>query len=223
MEYVIRKAAETPDLGAEWDDAPWAGAETAQIAQYHERSSAHRPKTEVRMLYDDAAVYVQFQVEDQYIRCEHDQYQDPVWKDSCVEVFIQPKPDLGYFNFEMNCGGALLLSYVEDPTRTADGFAKFTRLPMDLGRQVEIFTTMPPIVDPEYVKPATWRLAAVIPYEVMAAYTGPLPRPQDREWRGNFFKCAESNSHPHWGAWAPVGEPLNFHKPECFRPFRFAV
>jgi len=42
---------------------------------------------------------------------------DEVWKDSCVEFFIQPRPDAGYFNLEMNAGGAHLCCYIEDPAR----------------------------------------------------------------------------------------------------------
>jgi hypothetical protein len=51
---------------------------------------------------------------------------DEVWKDSCVEIFLQPKPDAGYFNLEMNAGGAHLCCYIEDPERVPGGFKKFT-------------------------------------------------------------------------------------------------
>ena len=40
-------------------------------------------------------------------------------------------------------------------------------------------------------------------------------------WRGNFFKCAEDISHPHWAAWSPVDE-FNFHLPRCFGTIQFA-
>ena len=39
-------------------------------------------------------------------------------------------------------------------------------------------------------------------------------------WRGNFFKCVEENSHPHWASWSPVDE-FNFHLPQCFGVLRF--
>jgi len=31
-------------------------------------------------------------------------------------------------------------------------------------------------------------------------YVGPLGPLTGQVWRGNFFKCAEDNSHPHWAA-----------------------
>ena len=49
---------------------------------------------------------------------------------------------------------------------------------------------------------------------------GPLGAVAGQAWRGNFFKCAEDNSHPHWAAWAPVNE-FNFHQPACFGTIRF--
>jgi hypothetical protein len=41
-----------------------------------------------------------------------------------------------------------------------------------------------------------------------------------QSWRGNFFKCAEEISHPHWASWSPVDE-LNFHLPRCFGTIHF--
>jgi len=53
-------------------------------------------------------------------------------------------------------------------------------------------------------------------------FAGPLADPAGQTWRGNFYKCAEDNSHPHWASWAPIGERLNFHVPEHFAPLHFA-
>jgi len=39
--------------------------------------------------------------------------------------------------------------------------------------------------------------------------------------RGNFYKCAEDNSHPHWASWASMGGELNFHLPDRFGWFSF--
>ena len=77
------------------------------------------------MLYDANGLYGIFRVQDRYVRCVRTQYHDAVWKDSCVEFFAQPKPDRGYFNFEFNCGGAFLCSYITNPERTPDGFKEY--------------------------------------------------------------------------------------------------
>ncbi len=45
-------------------------------------------------------------------------------RDSCVELFLEPKPGRGYFNFEFNCAGTLMACHVEDPTRAGRRFQK---------------------------------------------------------------------------------------------------
>jgi hypothetical protein len=145
---------------------------------------------------------------------------DPVYKDSCVEFFVQPKPDRGYFNFEFNCGGSLLCFYILDPTRVPNGFKDFTPLPEEDGKQVVIYHSMPPVIEPEIVVPTEWRLEFFIPFAVLEKYVGPVGNVTDQEWRANLYKCGDETSHPHWASWAPVDE-FNFHLPHCFGTIRF--
>jgi hypothetical protein len=143
-------------------------------------------------------------------------YQAEVYRDSCVEFFVQPKPGKGYFNFEFNCGGSLLCSYVIDPARGEDGtLTEAIRLPAAVGEQVQIAHSLPQVVDPEMTEPVEWALAFFVPFAILSQYVGPLGSIAGQVWRANLYKCAEDNSHPHWAAWSPVDE-LNFHLPRCF-------
>lgn len=108
MNYTIRRANAAPQLLAEWSDPVWEQADPLEIQHFRTESSDHHPRTSARLLYDALGIHGMFRVEDRYLRCLRTQYQDPVWKDSCVEFFAQPMPERGYFNFEFNCGGALL-------------------------------------------------------------------------------------------------------------------
>ena len=75
--------------------------------------------------------------------------------------------------------------------------------------------SLPQRVDPEITAPVQWTLRFFIPFTLFEHYLGPLGPIPGQAWRGNFFKCAEETSHPHWAAWAPVDE-FNFHRPNCF-------
>jgi hypothetical protein len=154
------------------------------------------------------------------VRSVRTAYLDPVWKDSCVEFFVQPRSDRGYFNLEMNAGGAHLCYYVEDPTRTPEGLKKFTPLPAELGHVIQIRSSLPKTIDPEMAEVVRWELNFLIPWKVFESNTGPLGKINGQSWRGNFFKCAEEISHPHWASWSPVDE-LNFHLPRCFGTISF--
>jgi hypothetical protein len=166
-------------------------------------------------------MYGIFRVQDCYVRCLRTEYHDPVWKDSCVEFFAQPMPDRGYFNFEFNCGGAFLCCHITNPEREGDGFKGFVKVPPGIGQTIHVHSSLPPRIEPEIKEPVVWTLSFFIPFALFEHYAGPLGALPGQVWRGNFFKCAEENSHPHWASWSPVDE-LNFHRPNCFGSLRFA-
>jgi len=220
-EYLIGKAEQPPSLDANWDSSAWVNARTLEINQFRPESSGHRPRTRARLFHNGLALHGIFKVQDRYVRCTRTEYFADVWKDSCVEFFVQPKDSPGYFNFEFNCGGAFLCSYIEDSERTKDGFKKFTRLPPELGQMIRVGSSMPRIVDPEVTEPIDWTLQFFIPFTLFKNVLGFTPKIEGQLWRGNFFKCAEELSHPHWASWSPVDE-FNFHLPRCFGTLRFA-
>ena len=217
--YVIRSTAARPHLDGEWDSAIWSKANTATIDWFHPTSSAHHPETQVRALHSAEGLHVIFRVKDQYVRSVTTTYGGPVWSDACAELFVSPRADKGYFNLEMNCGGTFLLGYVEVPVRTATGFEKSTDIPADVASRVEVYHSMPAKVDPEIAAPTDWRVEYFLPFSIFEKYIGPLGNVAGQTWRGNFYKCAENNSHPHWGAWSPVGDKLDFHQPDKFGEF----
>lgn len=217
--YTVRSVAKAPPLSATWQHQAWSCAETLEIRHFRPEGSDHRPRTFVRLLHDAVGIYGSFQVHDQYVRCVRSHYFDEVWKDSCVEFFAEPKPGRGYFNFEFNCGGAFLCSHITDPTPAPGGFKQFAKVPAALGQTIQVRSSLPPRVEPEIDSPLVWTLAFLIPFALLECYVGPLGEKRGQVWRGNFYKCAEENSHPHWAAWAPVDE-LNFHRPNCFGTIR---
>lgn len=218
--YTVRAASPVPDLGDGWNHPAWARAETASVDHFRPESSAHSPRTLVRLLHGDGGVRGIFHVDDQYVRSTRTGYLAQVWKDSCIEFFMQPRTDRGYFNLEMNAGGAHLCYYVEDPTRTPQGLKKFRPLPEEDGGKIQVRSSLPNTVDPELREPVSWEVNFFIPFAVLEKYTGSLGGMGDQTWRGNFYKCAEDLSHPHWAAWSPVDE-FNFHLPRCFGVIHF--
>lgn len=207
--------------GIAWSDPRWSAAETLEVAHFRPESSEHRPRTLARLLYSDDGIHGLFQVHDRFVRCVRTNYFDEVWKDSCVEFFAQPKPDRGYFNFEFNCGGAFLCSYIINPERAPNGFKEFTKLPWEVGRQIQTCGSLPRQIEQEITVPTLWTVQFFIPFAVFEPFAGKLGRLREQVWRGNFFKCAEEVSHPHWAAWSAVDE-FNFHLPRCFGTIRFA-
>lgn len=220
MIYTIRKTSAAAALDLNWENPAWLLAETLEVKHFRPEGSDHRPQTSARLLHDGQGIYGLFQVHDRFVRCVRTGYGSEVWKDSCVEFFVEPKLGQGYFNFEFNYGGAFLCNHIIDPARTADGFKQFARLPESAVRPVRVHASLPRVVDPEIAEPLTWQLQFYIPIAVFEPFIGPPDPHAGATWRGNFFKCSDETSHPHWAAWSPVDE-LNFHLPRCFGEIRF--
>lgn len=212
---------------AAWKSPVWSSFPTLKIASFHHHSTEHRPIVEVRILADQEAIHVLFHVQDRYVRCVGQGYNAPVCRDSCVEFFVQTSdsPAAGYFNFEANCGGALLSSWITDARRIPGGFAGYRMLaPEDLS-QVAVSHSMPGRVEPEITDLIHWGICLSVPLAIMRKYAQPErmwtePAP-GVTWRGNFYKCGDQTSHPHWASFFPIGDELNFHQPARFGQLSF--
>lgn len=220
MTYIVRRTRDVPALDGNWHSPVWQQAETLTVAHFRPESSAHYPHTQARLLHNDDTIFVLFRVQDAYVRSLQTEYCGPVCTDSCVEWFAQPRTDKGYINFEINCGGTLHCSYVADPTRTPDGFKSFEYVPQEWAQRIRIYHSLPTVVEPEHTGDIEWFVEYHVPLALFEHYTGTLGSLSGREWRVNFYKCADHTSHPHWAAWSPVQE-LNFHRPQDFAPMRF--
>src|SRR5206468_13091489 len=141
---VRRARQQQPELQGNWNGPAWRDAGIADVASFHPASSDHRPKTEAKILHDDDGLYVHFRVQDRYVVCTRTENQSLTSKDSCVEVYFQPFPDKGYLNFEMNCGGTLLLFYVTDHARDpATIFREKVEVPQSLIDTMRIDHSLP--------------------------------------------------------------------------------
>ena len=223
MRYTIARTSSLSAPDANWNRREWQSAETLEITYFSWEDSGHHPKTEARLLYSDTHLAVIFRVEDHYVRAVAQQFQDSVCTDSCVEFFVAPVSDsLPYFNFEINCGGTMLLYRCLSPEELAEGKTRISVTEEDWST-ITIAHSLPKIVEPERVVPTTWTVEYHVPFALFDRYFDSVRIGPDAMWRANFYKCGDRTSHPHWGSWAPVGTLRpNFHVPERFQTIVFA-
>lgn len=210
MSYLIKRAVSPVKLSDDWNSPAWSAAVPLKLEYVFDRSSDHRPPTTVKALYDDKFIYILFQVEDRYVRAVQTENQSSVCTDSCVEFFVQPATDDRYFNFEVNCGGTILLYHVRN-CRQGD----YEKIPESDLATIERFHTLPKVVSPEITEPTTWRLGFAIPLSFFVKYSNIDPKLSGQVWRANFTKCADKTSHPHWLSWLKLSK-LDFHLPAEF-------
>ena len=210
--YIVKKAAAPVALDAPWESAQWQNANEVHITTlYGDKEPDFIPEVRIRMLYDDQRVCGLFQVKDQYVVARAKANQEQVCQDSCVEFFVKPLNAERYFNFEINCGGTILLYHIDDIHAK-----RFDLVPEEDLAKIERFHTLPQIIEEEITEPVTWYLGFAVPIEFFQRYSGIDPELSGQAWRANFTKCADKCSHPCWLTWQKLVPPGGYHVPDQF-------
>jgi hypothetical protein len=218
--YTVNKCSQKPLIDADWDKPFWrdVASVSVNVSHWNSVSSEDLPETKVKLQYDDQDLYVIFRVHDRCLRAVTTQIHGEVWKDSCVEFFFAPncnQPN-AYFNLETNCCGVPLARYHTGP-RQNSRYLEITDC-----QQIRIASTASGPIRHEIRKPLTWTLEYALPLDILTHYTNIEKPAPGVLWRGNFYKCADGCSCPHWISWSPVsGERPDFHRPDCFGLLKF--
>ena len=218
MRIKVLRQINIPIDDTAWKQPPWSNIPGNRIQNHMGKTPDHFPRAEVKIAYDETSISLMFHVTDQYVRAVAVAHQDNVWEDSCVEFFFTPNSDVskGYFNLEMNCGGMMLFHF--QPGQGKDRII----IPISDCNRIRVVHSLPKIIEPEIKEPVTWTVAYSIPLALVEKYCTMTPPGPQVEWRGNFYKCGDKTSHPHWLTWAQVDFPKpNFHLPQSFGILEF--
>ncbi len=172
----------------------------------------YAPRVTFRMFHTGTRLYVRFEVEEECTMAAVAEDQGPVWTDSCCELFLAPD-DGGYYNFETNCIGTMLLAFRRE--RNDPRYA-----PPEVMRSVTRTTTLPRTPFAERRGASAWSLTLRIPPS--ALFLHGVTRWDGFRGRMNCYKCGDALSRPHFLSWSPVTAPQpDFHRPEQFAGVRF--
>ena len=184
----------TPD----WDAVPVGMIDCFQW----EAVVPFRPESRFQFCFvKNRGVFARLTAKEPSPRCTHLHRDDPVYEDSCLEVFFQPFPDAGYLNVEMNPKGVFLAE-------------------VGAGREnrslLKSLTALAPVVTP-FTVCGGWGVELFLPCALIEDAFGRSFAAQPGTYRGGFFKCGDKTPTPHYGAFSPMGDnPPGFHNPEKF-------
>lgn len=173
----------------------------------------YAPQVGVRLFHSGERLHLRFEVREQCTQALVNEDQGAVWTDSCVEFFLS-LDERGYYNFECNCIGRLLLAFRKtkpEPTYATSEVMALIRRNPTLGRE--------PLQ--EFKGENTWSLTLEIPASALfcheiSSWSGLKPRI-------NLYKCGDNLSQPHFLSWQPIENPTpNFHLPAFFREVEMA-
>ena len=138
---------------------------------------------------------------------------DPVYKESCCELFCMEENDSLYYNIESNCIGSILMECGTGrdgrETSTLTNLQAIDRW-ASLGR-----SSVGTIAGEKH-----WELALVIPLSAFWQHTyGTL---HGKTFLANIYNCVGSGDDRQYVTWSPINtEKPDFHRPEYFRRIYF--
>ena len=190
------------------NDDEWQGIEEIRIKDYLWMENDYHPEVVVRACYSKEYIYVKFLVHEKRVKATYLNVGDPVYKDSCVEFFINlfPKEKEEYFNIELNAIGTIKMGYGIKRNRK---YLTASEL-----NDMKVITSIK--------KPVTglhgsdhWKLYCAIPIKV-------FEKVYNRKFKGydaigNFYKCGDETEFKHYGMWNLIDYPKpDFHLPGYF-------
>lgn len=167
----------------------------------------YKPSVEFTMALLADGLFLHFNITESHCLGRYTNDKDPVYKDSCIELFIDPANDGTYYNFEFNCIGTLLLGYGasrHNREQAPDDVFKEIKRKSSLGRE------------PFNIKHDTvWDLGVLIPLSAFFKHQTNVFT--NNSFRCNLHKCGDETNTPHYVTWNPIKtERPDFHRPEYF-------
>lgn len=145
------------------------------------------------------------------VRCECTRRDDPVYTDSCLELFLLPvEGNSRYINFEVNKNGVYLSEI---------GTCRSDRV------FIKELTDLEPVIDTIKIEEngkTAWGYEILLSEGFVSALYKTDFTVRETTTKGNFYKCAELSANPHFGTFFPVNtEKPDFHRPEFFGNIKF--
>ena len=191
MEYIIRVEKEID----------FSRAEKAMISNY-KWTEGYAPEAYAELIYvENKGFALRMTCMESNPKAVYTKYDDPVYKDSCLEFFAAFNPDSKrYMNFEVNSNGAFLSA---------------VRLNRENKTPIDILAPLPTVkVTKDDEK---WVVETFFYNDFIGKLLGRFGFNRGDSFKGNFYKCGDETDTPHYGMWSPVdNETPDFHRPEFF-------
>lgn len=164
--------------------------------------TGYKPEARAYVAWDEAGLHVLLCAKEATIRTAAVNFGGDVYKDSCLEAFLQffPDDDARYANFETNAAGVAFIAF---------GTGRYDSKPLAEKPEGMGYCA-------SKHAGAWWAVAYTIPMALIEKLYDGRKLSAGARMRGNFYKCDES-IHPHFGSWRPIENPTpDFHRPEWF-------
>jgi len=201
-----------------FDDLHTVEAVSTALDGHHRRHIQHAPwaageelpQASFAIAYGKDAIYLKYYVTERTLKAEYNQFNDPVFEDSCVEFFIAFDGDANYYNLEFNCIGTCRAQYGKQKTER-------TFIPASLLKTIQHQTLVKTTVNGDI----EWELTLCIPKKIFKFH--PALSLEKSRAKVNFYKCGDGLPQPHFLCWSKIeAQAPEFHLSDFFREITFS-
>lgn len=204
-------------IDGELNEGVWKKAARLQPFYENEASGKEREHPELRLWYDDIALYLGWICKDVDIQATFTNRDSKFWEEEVVEMFITPKALNRYFELQWNPLGGVFDAIITN-TIASNGVSKafegdwsFTAKGMKSA--VKLKGTPNNSAD----KDEFWQVEVMVPFSDLSQTA---PKAGD-VWRGNFYRFNRTKGMPvEQLSWSPTLLP-GFHQPSRFGYLEF--
>jgi hypothetical protein len=189
-------------IDGNYDKADWSGIDEVSLVNTM-TGSQPRLNTKVKAAWNDEFLYVAFSCEDDSINATMTEYNDEIYKEEVIEVFIDDDCDLKtYIEIEVNPLNTLL--HYEAHNNLKGNVLLYAR------KEKKVFNV---VLHGEDQK--KWSAEIAIPMTEFTAAANIPPKPGDR-WLVNFYRIKRPpNGEDEFTAWSPT-VVRRYHTPQKF-------
>jgi hypothetical protein len=199
-------------LDGKLDEPVWAKAAVLKPFYLNDGTGPEREHTEVRLWYDDQALYLGWRCEDRDIQATLTNRDSKFWEEEVVEFFITPKELKRYFELQWNPLGGMFDAIIDNDldeygvSKDFHGDWSFT------AKQMQSAVLLKGTPNNSTDRDVSWQVEVKLPF---ADLSQTAPRPRD-VWRGNFYRFNRTKGLPvEELSWSPT-RLHGFHQPTRF-------
>ncbi|MCX7807624.1 MAG: carbohydrate-binding family 9-like protein [Deltaproteobacteria bacterium] len=111
---IVEKARGSITIDGNLDETDWQKAVPTQPLVHPISATAEEPYTRVRALWGDEALFLAFEVQDDFIQSTFSKRDEHLWTQDCVEVMVDPDGDgANYFELQVSPKGVYFDTFYE--------------------------------------------------------------------------------------------------------------
>jgi hypothetical protein len=209
---VIPKLHCSIKIDGELNESAWTNAASLQPFFENDGSGKEREHTELRLWYDDTALYLAWLCRDVDIQATFTNRDSKFWEEEVAEMFITPNALNKYFELQWNPLGGVFDAVITNMldakgvSKAFEGDWSFTAKGMRSA--VKLKGTPNHSEDTDEF----WQVEVMVPFNDLGQ---PAPKPGD-VWRGNFYRFNRTTGLAvEQLSWSPTLLP-GFHQPGRF-------